>query len=76
MKMVMQKANISEMASQVAIETVANYLSDKLPAPIAGQVKSALGMGEDGLLSGLTKGLGSKGDDAASGLGDALNKLF
>ncbi len=54
-KMVSEKTGLSEDQSKVAVETVIDYLKDKLPAPIAGQIDSVLD-GEGGL-SGMVGGL-------------------
>ena len=42
-KQVSQKANISPDQAKQAVETVLAFLQDKLPAPLADQVKAALG---------------------------------
>jgi uncharacterized protein (DUF2267 family) len=51
-KLVTQKAGISEDQARQAITTVVNFLKERLPAPIAGQL--------DGVLNnpGLAGGLG------------------
>jgi uncharacterized protein (DUF2267 family) len=41
-KQVSQKANISPDQAKSAVETVLAFLQDKLPAPLADQVKAAL----------------------------------
>lgn len=61
-KMVSDKAGISEAQAKKAIEVVMGYLDDKLPEPIAGQV--------DAVLKGDMSGLG----DLAGGLGGLLGK--
>jgi uncharacterized protein (DUF2267 family) len=53
--LVAQKTGISHDQAQAAVKTVLDFLKDKLPAPLAGQI--------DGILSGgqandLLKGLG------------------
>lgn len=53
-KLVTQKAGISEEQARTAIETVLGFLKQKLPAPIAGQIDSVLGGG----MPDLSKGLG------------------
>jgi hypothetical protein len=63
-KLVSQKTGLSEEMARVAAETVVNYLKDKLPAPIAGQV--------DSVLSG--SGMGGDLEDLARGLGGMLGK--
>ena len=59
-KMVADKVGISEAQAKQAVETVMEFLKDKLPEPIAGQL--------DAVLEGDVSGLG----DLAGGLG----KLF
>jgi hypothetical protein len=59
-KLVTQKTGISEEQARGAIDTVLNFLKQKLPAPIAGQI--------DGILSG------SAGSDALKGLGGLFGK--
>lgn len=60
-KLVAKKTGISEQQARTAVETVLNFLKQKLPAPIAGQI--------DGLLKG-----GAQGDDVLKGLGGLLGK--
>ena len=60
-KLVSQKTGISEQQAKAAVETVLNFLKQKLPAPIAGQI--------DGLLKG-----GTQGYDLLKGLGNLLGK--
>ena len=58
-KLVSQKTGLSEEMSQLAVETVVNYLKGKLPAPIAGQIDSVLGgSGAGSAVDSLTRGLG------------------
>ena len=59
-KLVVAKTGISEEQARGAIATVVNFLKEKLPAPIAGQI--------DGLLSG------SGINDALKGLGGLFGK--
>jgi hypothetical protein len=54
-KLVSQKTGLSEEKSKVAVETVVNYLKDKLPEPLAGQIDNVLAGKEGG---GLAQGLG------------------
>ena len=42
-KLVTQKAGISEAQAKAAVETVLGFLKGKLPAPIAGQIDGLLG---------------------------------
>lgn len=60
-KLVSQKTGITEQQAKGAVETVLNFLKQKLPTPIAGQI--------DGLLKG-----GVQGDDLLKGLGNLLGK--
>ena len=59
-KLVVQKTGISEEQARGAVMTVINFLKEKLPAPIAGQI--------DGVLSG------SAASDALKGIGGLLGK--
>ena len=63
-RMVSQKAGISQDVAKVAVETVLDFLKDKLPAPIAGQLDSVLEGGD----------LGDVGGDLLEGLGGFLGK--
>ena len=42
-KRITEKTGISEDQARSAVSTVAGFLKDKLPAPIAGQVDNVLG---------------------------------
>jgi uncharacterized protein (DUF2267 family) len=57
-KLVTQKAGISEAQAQQAVETVMGFLKDKLPEPIASQVEGMLSGGEMPDLGDLGKTLG------------------
>ncbi len=57
--LVSQKAGIPQDKAKQAVETVLNYLKQKLPASVAGQI--------DGVLAG-----GSLPGDITKGLGDLL----
>jgi hypothetical protein len=59
-KLVSEKTGLSEEMSRKAVEVVLDYLKDKLPAPIGGQI--------DGLLEG-SEGAGGLEDLAKKGLG-------
>lgn len=53
-KLVQQKAGISEEQARTAVTTVVNFLKEKLPAPIAAQVDGVLNNpGVAGALGGL-----------------------
>ena len=62
--LVVKKTGISEAQAKVAVETVVNFLKDKLPGPLAGQI--------DGLIGG--KGSAGSVEDIAKGLGGLLSK--
>lgn len=56
-KLVSQRAGIPEDKARTAVETVVAQLRQRLPAPIAGQLDSAL-TGGGGNLGDMAKGLG------------------
>jgi uncharacterized protein (DUF2267 family) len=56
-KMVSEKAGISEAQAKKAVETVLGFLKDKLPAPIAGQLDAVVGGGGLGNVAGGLGGL-------------------
>ena len=51
------KAGISQERAQQAVNVVVGFLTDKLPAPIAGQIEAVI-QGGTGGLGGLAGGLG------------------
>lgn len=57
-KLVTQKTGISEKQATQAVETVMDFLKDKLPSPVASQIESALTGGELPDVGGLGKTLG------------------
>ena len=58
-QLVSQKAGLSEDKAKTAVDTVIGFLKQKLPAPIAGQIDSAIGGGsQEGSLAGAAKGIG------------------
>jgi uncharacterized protein (DUF2267 family) len=57
-KQVVQKAGVSEDQAQQAVETVLDFLKDKLPAPIATQIEAVLSGGEMPDLGDIGKKLG------------------
>ncbi len=65
---VADKAGIDEMKAKLAVLAVMEKLDSVLPAPIAGQVKSALGVDAEGMMDGA---LGSVGDILGGGNGDS-----
>jgi hypothetical protein len=54
-KLVSQKAGISEAQSKTAVDVVVKFLKQKLPQPIAGQIDTVLAGGK---IDDITKGLG------------------
>lgn len=62
-KLVTEKAHISEDQARAAVTTVLDFLKTKLPAPVASQI--------DGLLSG---NIGGQLGDAAKGLGGLFGR--
>jgi hypothetical protein len=62
--LVAEKVGISEDMARTAVETVVNFLKDKLPAPVAGQIDRVL-EGDD---------LAGKAGDIAKGLGGLFGK--
>lgn len=63
-KMITDKTGISNEQAATAVHVVSDYLKDKLPAGMGGQL--------DGLLKGDTSNLG----DLAGGLKDSLGGMF
>ena len=62
-KLVSEKTGLSEDISQKAVDVVLNYIKDKLPAPIAGQIDGLLaGNGDAGGIAGAVGGLFGKKD--------------
>lgn len=62
--MVAEKAGISPAQAQTAVQTVANFLKDKLPAGLAGQV--------DGYLNSDK----SSNSDSATGMAGKIGGMF
>ena len=62
-KMVSEKAGISEAQAKVAVDTVAGFLKDKMPGGLGAQV--------DAFLKGSPGGA-----DSASGIKDTLGGMF
>jgi ribosomal protein L31E len=57
--LVVQKTGISRDQAKTAVETVVNFLKQKLPAPLAGQIDSLLNSGgAQDMLKGLGNMLG------------------
>lgn len=65
-ELIQEKAGISAEQAQTAVTTVASFLKEKLPEPIAGQI--------DGLLASDVSGAASQLGNLASGLGGLFGK--
>ncbi|HEX9092300.1 MAG TPA: hypothetical protein VF831_12465 [Anaerolineales bacterium] len=61
-KLVVQKTGLSQDKAKVAVDTVMNFLKQKLPPTIAGQLDTIMAGGKlpDDLMSGLGGLLGGK----------------
>jgi len=57
-QLVSEKAGVSEDQARQAVDTVVEYLKEKLPEPIAGQVEKVLSGSGDVDLGGLADSLG------------------
>jgi hypothetical protein len=66
--MVKEKAGISEAQAKQAVETVVNFVKDKLPAGMQGQV--------DSFLAGKAGSGSSSMGDMAGGLKDKMGGMF
>lgn len=72
-KMVTEKAGISESQAQTAVNTVASFLKDKLPPGVAGQVDSYLGGNDaEGTAGNQAGGMADK----AKGFADKAGGMF
>jgi nucleoid DNA-binding protein len=57
-QLVAEKAGVSEDQARQAVDTVVEYLKEKLPEPIAGQVDKVLSGSGDVDVQGLAQSLG------------------
>ena len=57
-KLVTKQAGISEAQAKKAVETIMDFIKDKLPGPLAGHVQGLLSGGEMPDLGDLSKALG------------------
>jgi len=55
---VAQKTGISETQARTAVETVVNFIKNKLPAPVAGQIDNAIGGKEQSVSGGMAAKIG------------------
>jgi uncharacterized protein (DUF2267 family) len=67
-KVVTEKAGISESQAKTAVETVVNFLKDKLPGGIGGQVESFLS-GQAGTVGNVIDTVKDKASGLLGGLG-------
>ena len=71
---VAEKAGISETQAKMAVGAVVDRFDDKLPGPVAAQVKKALGIDTAGMLEGVAGDVmgnaGGMADKAKEMLGD------
>ncbi len=72
-KLLMEKANISEDTAKLAIQVVAGFTKEKLPEPVGEMVHSFLQTGEMPDLSKLAGNLGGAGN-LLGGLSSMLGK--
>lgn len=63
-QLVVSKVGIPEAQARIAVETVLNFLKQRLPPPIAGQIEALLASPD----------LAQKAGDVAKGLGGLLGK--
>ena len=64
---VSERAGISQEQAQKAVETVVDFLKERLPAPIAGQVDNALN-------SSAASGLADRAGDMLGNIGGIFGK--
>jgi len=57
-RQVSERAGISEEQARTAVETVAGFLKERVPAPYSSYIDSFLSGGEGGGLGGIAGGLG------------------
>ena len=67
-KQVSERTGLSEDKAKTAVDTVVNFLKDKLPAPIAGQIDNAL--------TGAGGTIASAGGAVVDKAGDLLGGIF
>jgi len=57
-KAVVEKTGLPEAQAKMAVETIINFLKEKLPAPLAGQIDVALGNVNADMVGNVLQGLG------------------
>jgi uncharacterized protein (DUF2267 family) len=68
-KQVSERSGISEDQARKAVDTVMNYMRDKLPASVSGTIDSALGGG-----AGVAGGVADTAQNVLGGIGDMFGK--
>lgn len=68
-----EKAGISETQAKLAAGAIFDRLDDKLPAPIAAQVKKSLGLDGGGMLDSV---MGDAAEGGLGGLADTAKGLL
>ena len=68
-KQVSERSGISEAQARKAVDTVMNYMRDKLPASVSGTIDSALSGG-----AGVAGGVADTAQNVLGGLGDMFGK--
>lgn len=68
-----EKAGISETQAKMAASAALDHFDDKLPAPIAAQLKKSLGLDTGGMLGSV---MGDAAEGNLGGLADAAKGLF
>ena len=68
-----EKAGISETQAKMAAGAIFDRIDDKLPAPIAAQVKKSLGLDTEGMLGSV---MGDVKEGGLGGLADAAKGLL
>lgn len=66
-KQVSQRTGLSEDKAKTAVDTVVNFLKDKLPSPIAGQIDNALS-GAGGAIANAGGAVADKAGDLLGGI--------
>ena len=68
-KQVSERSGISEAQARKAVETVMNYMRDKLPASVSGTIDSALGGGAN-----VAGGVADTAQNVLGGIGGMFGK--
>lgn len=73
---VAEKAGISETQAKMAVAAIVEKFDDKLPGPIAAQVKKMLGIDAEGMVEGVAGDLLGGAGEGASGIADAAKGML